>query len=140
VDQGGALYKGKLNAVAGQNLMLEVSAGRVGNFLTAQPASGDLSVSRWTDRLTNVRYDSSPTYDDTDRPRTLFGASGTYFLSGALGNHQIKAGADYEDRRRPPVFNTGAQRSVLLPGRFCCGATFTFNGSTLRQRIPSSRT
>ncbi|MBL8111933.1 MAG: TonB-dependent receptor, partial [Acidobacteria bacterium] len=138
-DQGGALYKGKLNAVAGQNLMLEVSGGRVGNTLLISPAHGDLSIARWTDRLTNVRYDSGPTFDDSDRPRTLFGASGTYFLSGALGNHQIKVGGDYDatagDRL---VFNTGAPSDPsFCPAGLSCGVTYTFNGFDAQgNRIP----
>ncbi|MBK8595344.1 MAG: TonB-dependent receptor [Holophagales bacterium] len=130
VDQGGALLKGKVSIIASPELLLEVQGGFVGNFLDAAPANGDLARSRWTNRLTGVRYDSYNTSDETDRPRTLVGASGTWFVNDALGNHQVKAGFDADwtagDRT---VFTTGTPSDPsFCPQGLACGATFSFNG------------
>lgn len=138
VDQGGALIKGKINAVLGGDLFLEASGGRVGNFLKSQPQNGSIATSRWTNLATGVRYDGYNLYDDTDRPRTLGGLSATYFVSDFVGNHQLKVGADADrtagDRT---VYNTGTPSDpTFCPAGLTCGATFTFRNHLTLPRVP----
>jgi len=139
VDQGGALLKGKINAVLGGDLFLEVTGGRVGNTLTSQPQNGSIATSRWTNLATGVRYDGYNLFDDTDRPRTLGGLSATYFVSDFVGNHQLKVGADGDrtagDRT---VYNTGTPSDpTFCPAGLTCGATFTFrNPDPTLPRVP----
>jgi outer membrane receptor protein involved in Fe transport len=110
-----------------------VQGGRSESALTVGTSTGDLSISRWSNTGGgSVAYDNYNNAQGSERNRNQLGASGTYFLANLVGNHQIKAGADYETTDFPSYnFTTGTPTNpAFCPGNQgrVCGATFTFNG------------
>lgn len=140
--QGGPLYQAKVNAVVGGDWLFEAQGGHSQGRIETFPSNGNNALSRWTNRFSGVRYDSYNNYQKSDRPRDQFGAGATWFGSGFLGNHQVKAGVDV-DRTGITAINitTGAPTSSAFCEVAPCGATFTFSGLDAQgNRIPRNQT
>ena len=60
------------------------------------------------DAPSSVTYDNYFNHQISERNRTLFAASTTYFKNNLVGNHSFKVGAEYAATQFPSVnFTTG---------------------------------
>jgi hypothetical protein len=141
-DQTSRIFSLKLNGVFTQNWFGELNAGTHQSEVKSFPVTGSDAISGWQNRTGGgVWYDNYTNNQGGPRKRTLGGLSSTYFLSDALGNHQIKAGYDMDKTEFPSWnYTTGTPSDPSFCPGFdgrTCGAYFTFNGfDAAGNRIP----
>lgn len=134
----------KLNTILNDSWLAELQVGQSNSKLETGPTSGDQATSMWINRTQGgVYYDNYYNYQRSNRDRTQAGLNSTYFLSGFLGNHEIKGGFDFDRTSFPSVnYYTGAPSDPAFCSRGAtpgatCGAYFQFNGfDAAGNRIP----
>lgn len=142
--QGGTGAQARLDVIASADGLLSAWAGRSAVEIDWGPSNGDERAARWIDAAGGrVAYDGASTVERVNRPRTSAGLSGTLFLTGLGGSHQVKAGIEGERVAGDTAsYKTGAPSDAsFCPWNAGCGASFEFSGfDAAGARVPYFQT
>ncbi len=142
--QRSRIYNAKFNGIFSASWLGELQIGRSESLIETGPTLSALETSQWINiGGGNVRYDAYSNYQKSNRNRNLIGLNSTYYLSGVVGNHAIKAGFDADKTEFPSInFTTGTPSDpTFCPAGLVCGATFQFrNFDAAGNRVPTQQT
>lgn len=128
-EQGGSIFQGIVTGVFGANAIWDLNGQVMHQKLNVFPSRGDLDTPAILDLDTGAYSNNYPNAQFSDRDRDELRSSFTYFLDGALGSHELKAGAEYSDLSFSASNNTPG--GILYRDRSSEGGVFTLFRSSV---------
>lgn len=98
-EQGGDVLQLSTAGVLTDSLLFDAAYQTQRQELNAFPSTGDIDTPTITDFGTGANSLNYPNAQFSERDRDEFKSSLTYFLDGAAGDHELKAGVEYSDLR-----------------------------------------